>query len=411
LRPCIGSVTDGCVVTSIERRVRRDEAGRQNVSYVVRWRDTSRRQRARSFKRRTDAERFRSTVSADLIRGEYIDPAAGNVTFADYANLWLKAQTFDASTAEQVELRLRLHAFPALGNLRLRDVKPSIVQAWLRGLTSLAGSYQRVIFANVSTIFNAAVDDEVLAKNPCRATSVRRPKADPHKVIPWDRETVLKVRSYLSHRNAVVVTLAAGLGLRQGEVFALSADDVDFLRGRVEVRRQVKLFSSNRQVFALPKGRKTRTVPLPDSVRDDLAAHLTLFPIRSVTLPWETPDGPPLSVPLVLSTRERSAMNRNYFNVYVWKKALREAGVPPTRENGCHALRHFYASALLDAGESIKAVSEYLGHADPGFTLRTYTHLMPTSDERTRRAIDAALCVTGVYRDGSTAPKAQARGG
>jgi integrase len=56
-----------------------------------------------------------------------------------------------------------------------------------------------------------------------------------------------------------------------------------------------------------------------------------------------------------------------------------------------HALRHFYASVLLDAGESIKALAAYLGHADPGFTLRTYTHLMPTSEERTRRAIDRIL--------------------
>ncbi len=52
------------------------------------------------------------------------------------------------------------------------------------------------------------------------------------------------------------------------------------------------------------------------------------------------------------------------------------------------ALRHFYASVLLDAGESIKALSEYLGHHDPGFTLRTYTHLMPTSETRTRTAVD-----------------------
>jgi len=36
-------------------------------------------------------------------------------------------------------------------------------------------------------------------------------------------------------------------------------------------------------------------------------------------------------------------------------------------------------------------VSGYLGHSDPGFTLRTYTHLMPASDERSRRAIDSAL--------------------
>jgi integrase len=56
-----------------------------------------------------------------------------------------------------------------------------------------------------------------------------------------------------------------------------------------------------------------------------------------------------------------------------------------------HALRHFYASVLLDAGESIKALSEYLGHADPGFTLRTYTHLMPSSESRTRCAIDRML--------------------
>jgi integrase len=56
-----------------------------------------------------------------------------------------------------------------------------------------------------------------------------------------------------------------------------------------------------------------------------------------------------------------------------------------------HALRHAYASVLLDAGETIKALAEYLGHSDRGFTLRTSTHLMPTSAARTRRAIDQAF--------------------
>ena len=41
-----------------------------------------------------------------------------------------------------------------------------------------------------------------------------------------------------------------------------------------------------------------------------------------------------------------------------------------------------------------RAVSEYLGHSDPGFTLRTYTHLMPSSSERTRDAVDAAFATT-----------------
>jgi integrase len=66
-----------------------------------------------------------------------------------------------------------------------------------------------------------------------------------------------------------------------------------------------------------------------------------------------------------------------------------EAGVAePVRADGFHALRHFYASVLLDAGENIRAVAEYLGHADPAFTLRVYTHLMPSSAARTRLAID-----------------------
>jgi integrase len=85
------------------------------------------------------------------------------------------------------------------------------------------------------------------------------------------------------------------------------------------------------------------------------------------------------------------ALNRNHVNHYVWKPALVRAEVEATRANGMHALRHHSASVLLDAGESIKAVSEYLGHSDPGFTLRTYTHLMPSSAERTRNAVDEAF--------------------
>lgn len=46
-----------------------------------------------------------------------------------------------------------------------------------------------------------------------------------------------------------------------------------------------------------------------------------------------------------------------------------------------HALRHFYASALIVAGESVRAVADYLGHADPGFTLRVYAHLFPASED------------------------------
>jgi integrase len=75
----------------------------------------------------------------------------------------------------------------------------------------------------------------------------------------------------------------------------------------------------------------------------------------------------------------------------VWKAAQERVGIPSARENGMHALRHYFASVLLDAGENIKAVSEYLGHSSAVITLQSYAHMMPKSETRTRAAIDAVL--------------------
>ena len=59
---------------------------------------------------------------------------------------------------------------------------------------------------------------------------------------------------------------------------------------------------------------------------------------------------------------------------FVWKPALQQAAVPPTRDNGMHVLRHYFASALLEDGVSIKALAVYLGHADAGFIADLYAH-------------------------------------
>jgi hypothetical protein len=117
-----------------------------------------------------------------------------------------------------------------------------------------------------------------------------------------------------------------------------------------------------------------------------------------VTLPWRRPDGPKVSARLLFTNTASGVVWRSNFNGQEWKRALAAAGLispagdngkyESAREHGMHALRHFYASVLLDAGESIKAVSQYLGHTDPALTLRVYAHLMPSSRERTVKAID-----------------------
>jgi integrase len=257
----------------------------------VRWRDDAGRQRHKAFERKQEAESFLAQIQADLARGIYTDPAAGKVTVRTYAKSWLAAQTFDPSTREATELRLRLHIFPELGGRELRALRPSVVQAWTRSLQQRpASNYVRVVFANLSAVLSAAVDDGLIGRNPCRAGSVRPPAPERRRIVPWSAERVAAVTAALPERYQVLVMLAAGCGLRQGEAFGLSPDDVDFLRGVVHVRRQVKLVHA-RQVFGAPKGGKERDVPLPEMVALALAAHLQAFPAVKVTLPWREPDG------------------------------------------------------------------------------------------------------------------------
>ena len=71
-----------------------------------------------------------------------------------------------------------------------------------------------------------------------------------------------------------------------------------------------------------------------------------------------------------------------------WVMTLGRAGLPKTTH--FHHLRHHYASVLIDGGESVKVVQERLGHASAVETLKTYSHLWPTSDERTRAVVERA---------------------
>lgn len=189
----------------------------------------------------------------------------------------------------------------------------------------------RTVFTNVSSVFNAAVDDGLITTNPCRAGSVKLPKREQRKIEPWPIEQVEAVLAALPDRYRAVGVVAAGCCSHRP-------------------RRQ--------DPHCAPARRR----------RAELAEHLRRWPAEG--------EG------LVFTSRESKPINRNHFNPYTWKPALHAAGVPPTRDNGMHALRHFYASVLIDAGESVRAVADYLGHADPGFTLRVYAHLFPSSEER-----------------------------
>ncbi|WP_327689295.1 site-specific integrase [Streptomyces tubercidicus] len=393
-------------------RVKTDRHG-LGMRYRARYIGPDGTEKSKSFpdgKKRL-AEKWLTNIEADMSRGEYVDPRASRTTFRQFAEKWVKNQTTDETSRTAVESRLRLHAYPYIGSRPLGSFKAEHIRDWTGELKKAipSANYRRAIFENVSSVMNAAIDDGVLLRNPCRATSVKAPQPVQTRVKPWTAEQTFAVRAALPEHYRAMVDVGAGCGLRQGEIFGLPVDEVGFLTGWLHVGFQVKRVHGT-LVFAPPKRGKVRDVPLPAEVGKALTEHMRRFPPVKVTLPWLTPDGAPLTKNLVFTSTTDNAVWRSAFNDQSWKPALAAAGIIPepekgkryasAREHGMHALRHFYASVLLDAGESIKALSTYLGHSDPGFTLKVYTHLMPSSEGRTRKAVDSVFQAADKPDDG-----------
>ncbi|WOX24303.1 tyrosine-type recombinase/integrase [Streptomyces solicathayae] len=392
-------------------KVKTDRYG-TGMRYRARYIGPDGTEKSKSFpdKQKRLADVWLTNIEADMARGQYIDPKASRTTFREYAERWMAALTTDLSSRAAVEGRLRLHALPHLGGRPIGSFQAEHIRDWSRRLeeTVASASYRRLIFDAVSSVLNAAVDDRLLASNPCRARSVKAPRPAPTRVHPWSASQVFGVRANLPERFQAMADVGAGCGLRQGEILGLAVDNIGDL-GWLYVRQQVKKVRGG-LVFAPPKRGKLRDIPLDPEVSTALREHMKRFPPVDVTLPWLTPNGPKVTHRLVFTAAAGTALWSNAFNDQTWKPALAGAGIIPVpekghryaaaREHGMHALRHFYASVLLDAGENIKALSLYLGHSDPGFTLRVYTHLMPSSETRTRKAISAMYRAAGHAHDG-----------
>ncbi|MFF5719272.1 tyrosine-type recombinase/integrase [Streptomyces buecherae] len=380
-----------------ERTARYGKGSRYRVSGIPGVRD-------KSFDTLEDAKKWLRRTSADNERGEFVDPRDGSVTLADYTDrFWRPGVRGTPGTVKRIDERVRLHILPHLGTVALRDITPAVLRSYISTLEGeCSPRYARQILTSLSNIFETAIDDKRLVRNPMRAKSVRWPKVPDDTREAWPLETALRVREEIRSRYRIAVVLGLGCGLRQGEVFGLSPEDIDFARGVIRVRRQVQLLSGH-LYFCLPKGGKTRVVDMPRSVASELAAYFLEYPAVEVELPWggPEPERERKKAPLILTTTYGNATRANIFNVEVWKPALAAAGVIPVREkgerwqasrkDGFHVLRHTYASIILEAGESVVTLARWLGHSSSTITLEHYAHFMPEAGGKGRTAIDALL--------------------
>jgi integrase len=352
-------------------RIRTDRYGK-GKRWRARYADADGRDRSQSFSRKGDAEKFLATVTADVLRGSYVDPQRSKLPFQDYAQRWLAAQTLAPSSRRTYEIYLRTRINPELGHRALGSLTPTDVRLLLRGLhDDLSRLTVHHVHGLLSTILRAAVEDGYLTKNPAHAPHGTAPGKGRHPAIkPRSVEQVQALIDAMPDRYRLAALLGAGCGLRVGEVLGLRIGSVRIDDGELAVVEQLQLLPGSPPVLRPPKTASSiRVVPLPQIVADAIVLHLELWP-------GDDED-------LVLRSRTGAHIWPNTFNDSIWRAAAKRAGQPDVR---FHELRHFYASALIRAGESVKTVQAALGYVSAVETLETYAGLWPDNDARTRAA-------------------------
>ncbi len=343
--------------------------------WQARFRAPDGRERARNFDRKADADRWLARQVADRDRGAWIDPSAGRVTFRDFAEEWRTIQLHRSGTSRSAEQQLRLHVYPRIGDRPLAGIRPSDIQALVHRLDAdLAPSTTQVVYGRVVAVFRAAVRDRLIAASPC--VGVRLPEKDLASMLEvLTSEQVHALAGAIPARYRNLVLSGAGTGLRPGELFGLALDRFDFLRRTLRVDQQLVRVPGGVALAPLKTKASYRTLPLPDVVASALAAHLSEWPAH-----------PGLGV---IFTNVRGAPIQAYPFAALWNASARRADLPEWATP--HDLRHYYASALIRGGASVKVIQARLGHASAKTSLDIYGHLFPDEEDRTRHAIDAAL--------------------
>ena len=328
-------------------------------------------QTTKLFARKVDAERWEAEQRVAVARGTYLTADELRITLGQYVETHLARQIWRERTVALARGALRraethFGATRPLTAIRRGDVESFVVKL----STQFAAGTVRTTFQHLRTLMRSALADGIISVDPTMKIKLPAVTSD-LVILPPDQ-----VRALIDAADptfAAAVVLGAHVGLRAGEVQGLFVGDVDFLRRTVNVRRQLDGRSTAMKLVDTKTRASVRAVPVPSPVLDMLAAHVQRFgPGR---------DG-------VLLHRDGGYFSDNAFN-WQWRRAQSGAGHPAGALR-FHWLRHAFASSLISAGCSVKAVADAMGHQSPTITLQTYASLWPGDDDRIRAALDSA---------------------
>lgn len=333
-----------------------------------------------------DGERVRMTKAFPTKQEavEWRDRNKANVakpgTLKDWLEAWLELIKPDvaSTTYKHERFQVKRWLLPLLGTAKIRDLTPLRIKQVLARMKEdgRSDSERHKAGATLRNALNSAVANGLLQASPMATVKLPTPKRPEKRVLDPDQlARFIEAAGDWSY----AFRLWADAGLRPGELYALTWEDIDLARGTVSVRRALDGVTNK---VKEPKTRKSRrTIPLAAST----VAALVARPGTGLFLP--NPSG--------------GMWWASNFHDKFFEPIRKRAGLPWVLP---YTFRHTMASLLIRAGVPIKVVSERLGHEDVATTLRTYAHVMEGDQEKAAAEMERILNPP-VPHDSPTPPK------
>lgn len=359
----------------------------KGVAFDVRYRDPNGRARMKTFRRAEEARSFAKTIEADVVRGDYLQPALARTKFDHWAAEWL-ASTADLRLKTQVgyESMLRVNVLPHFGSWPVGRIEAAHVRQYLAELRSAGAGPGTVRSARkiLRLVLATAVEGGALRANPC--AGIRLARSEPVEMAFLTMEQVLALAAAMRRPEyGLLVRFAALSGLRAGEVGALRVGRLDVSRSRVEVAESVAEVAGHGLVYGPPKTFERRGVPIPGTLAQELGAHLAGRRHQPEDFVFTAPGGGPL--------RHHNFYRRHF------KPALAAAALP--EHIRFHDMRHTCAALLINSDPPAHPLSvmKRLGHSSITVTYNTYGHLFPALEEALTESLDRSYRAAQAIRE------------
>lgn len=343
-------------------------------SYRARYRTPDGKSRSKSFPLKRDAVKFLAEMETSKTRGAFVDPNRSKMTVKAWAERWLDGKVnLTQTTRDRYSSIITAHIEPRWAGHRLAEVQHSDVQKWVSELTEThAAATVTKIHRVFSQILGSAVKDGRLGRNPAAGINLPRIREPEKRFLTHGQvEELADACGQVFPPYALIVRFLAYTGLRWGEMAALRAGRLDWLRKRALIRESVTETTKGLD-WGATKGHITREVPIPTFLIDELSEYVE--GLRPDALVFTAPFGGVVRP----QHFQRQALNAA-------AEALGHADdTGETDDNGQpiyanhftpHELRHTAASLAIAAGADVKVVQTMLGHKSATMTLDQYGHL------------------------------------